>query len=498
MRPHLDLGPGRVARGRGCPGRGRARRRPGVPLATAASALFLLGTLAAARSLPQEGFPHARHERLFPVCQGCHAGIETEEPDLFYPAPDGCAACHDGVRAPASSWTGPRRAPSNLSFSHGRHLGRATDEAGVLSCQSCHRAPGSAGRMTVSQASPDRCASCHAHEALDHPNGGESCARCHPALTELPELAPERIARFPRPSSHQEAGFLSDHAPDPQAARTVCATCHARPSCERCHVNAGTLPAVQALAPDDRVLALVAGRAPEYPTPASHDRGWILGHGAYAGLGSGGCANCHARPSCLACHREGTPALGALPSPRAGGPTGVILDAVEARARLHPPAFAREHAREAATRGDACAGCHAETFCSGCHAGPESPSFHAANFLVLHGTRAYGGDTECVTCHNPELFCRSCHAGAGLASSGRLDAGFHDAQPFWLLGHGQAARQNLSGCVTCHGQNDCATCHSPLGGWGVSPHGRGFEASRFRGSAPTGCILCHRGGVPVG
>jgi hypothetical protein len=259
------------------------------------------------------------------------------------------------------------------------------------------------------------------------------------------------------------------------------------------------LAAVQALAPDARVRALTATLAPEYPTPDSHLAGqWIRAHGGAALEDPGSCANCHARPSCLTCHQDGSGVVDALFDPRPGGPAGVTVDPARARAALHWPGFDVRHGSEAATGASDCATCHSEAFCSGCHAGPESPAFHPTSFMETHGAPAYGGGAECATCHNAELFCRSCHASAGLVTTGRLNAGFHDAQPFWLLGHGQAARQNLEGCVTCHGQTDCASCHSPLGGWGVNPHGPGFEASRFRERASTGCILCHRGGIPPG
>lgn len=472
---------------------------PGTPAILAGIlTVLLVGAAAAAYSLQQDTFPHRRHAGLFPVCQGCHAGIETGEADRAFPSPDRCAACHDGTRVREVSWSGPGERPSNLRFTHTDHLGRATDAGGEATCQTCHQQPGASGRMDVSPATPDRCATCHAHDSLDHPNGGQACSLCHRPLTDAPDLPAARIAGFPRPSSHEATDFLSSHGPDVETARATCATCHARPSCERCHVNAEALPAIQALAPDPRVRSLVAGLEPEYPTPSSHDGAWIQGHGRIAGTDPAECANCHTRPSCLACHENGGPALAALPLPRPGGPGGVEIDATRARARLHPPDFARGHGSEAATRGEDCASCHAEAFCSSCHAGAETPSFHPMNFLETHASRAFGDDSDCVTCHNPELFCRSCHAGMGLTPSGRLNAGFHDAQPFWLLGHGQAARQDLTGCVTCHRQTDCTSCHSPLSGWGVSPHGPGFEPSRFRESATTGCILCHLGGIPGG
>lgn len=473
---------------------------PGLTLVLAVlGASTALGAVVATTApQSQEAFPHARHEGLFPTCQGCHAGIETGEIDLEFPPRERCTPCHDGTRVSEVSWAEPSRTPSNLRFFHRTHLARETNGGDPVSCATCHNPPGAAGRMTVSRPAPARCESCHAHEALEHPDGGQRCSRCHVSLARAPDLPAERIAAFPRPSSHGESGFLTNHAPDTATAEATCATCHARPSCERCHVNAGMLPAIQVLEPDARVAALAREWEAEYPKPSSHGEGWIRGHGWVAIEDPDGCANCHARPSCLTCHSQSTAVLAHLPQPRPEGPQGVTLEVTEARARLHPTAFARTHGGDAATRAETCASCHTETFCSSCHAGAESSSFHPVNFLETHGSRAYGDDTDCVTCHNAELFCRSCHSGVGLASSGRLNAGFHDAQPFWLLGHGQAARQNLSGCVTCHAQTDCASCHSPLGGWGVSPHGSGFEASRFQERASTGCGLCHFGGIPGG
>jgi hypothetical protein len=462
------------------------------------SAVTTLVAGAVTVSHAQEAFPHARHEGLFPACQGCHSGIETGAVDLEFPPRELCATCHNGAALREVAWAEPARTPSNLIFFHQTHLARVTNDGDAVSCTTCHNAPGASGRMTVSRPAPARCQSCHAHEVLEHPDGGMRCTRCHVPLVRAPDLSTDRIAAFPRPSTHGDPSFLTNHAPDLEAAANTCAVCHARPSCERCHLNAEMLPAIQALDPDPRVEALTTGREPEYPTPASHEGDWIRGHGQVASERVVGCANCHARPSCLTCHSEGSSVIDELPLARPEGPQGVTVEATEARALLHPPAFARAHGGEAAGRIETCSSCHTETFCSSCHAGSESPSFHPVNFLESHGSRAYGDDTECVTCHNSELFCRSCHSGVGLASSGRLDAGFHDAQPFWLIGHGQAARQNLSGCVTCHAQTDCATCHSPLGGWGVSPHGPGFEASRFRERASTGCGLCHFGGIPVG
>ena len=51
-------------------------------------------------------FPHAEHEGLFPLCSGCHAGIETVSARAeWYPEPASCAACHDGEREDPVEWT---------------------------------------------------------------------------------------------------------------------------------------------------------------------------------------------------------------------------------------------------------------------------------------------------------------------------------------------------------------------------------------------------------
>ena len=83
-----------------------------------------------------------------------------------------------------------------------------------------------------------------------------------------------------------------------------------------------------------------------------------------------------------------------------------------------------------------------------------------------HASEAYGNESDCATCHNAQTFCRACHQDIGLASKGRPDVAFHTSRPVWLLGHGVAARQGLQGCITCHTQSDCATCHSAVGGGG--------------------------------
>ncbi|HUH12594.1 MAG TPA: hypothetical protein VMK65_05770, partial [Longimicrobiales bacterium] len=98
---------------------------------------------------------------------------------------------------------------------------------------------------------------------------------------------------------------------------------------------------------------------------------------------------------------------------------------------------------------------------------------------------------ECSNCHDTQAFCRACHTQAGMTSTGRLGSGFHDAEPLWLLRHGQGARQGLESCASCHAQRDCMQCHSELGAFRISPHGKDFDPERFRGRNQQICFACH-------
>ena len=90
------------------------------------------------------------------------------------------------------------------------------------------------------------------------------------------------------------------------------------------------------------------------------------------------------------------------------------------------------------------------------------------------------------------MFCRECHAAAGLAPQGGLTNGsYHDREPFWLLSHGQAGRQDLETCASCHQQTDCMKCHSASSGWRVSPHGPDFDPTRVSERNLQMCRSCH-------
>ncbi len=473
------------------------------PLLLAAAAAILTGApatpgvTASADTVRTDTFPHEKHEGLFPLCQGCHAGIETGTESAYYPTPADCATCHDGTLEPKVAWTTPKRTPTNLAFSHEEHIAQVAAAGDPPSaCTTCHRREGpDTLRMNVGPASPDACLGCHAHEASSHLAPGRDCTVCHVPLTKATGLSAAQIADFPEPASHDTAGFVLGHAP--ASSDASCAVCHARESCARCHLNADALAPVRALASDPRVAALTRGRAPEYPTPPSHEGGsWVWGgHGPEAEKeAASGCGSCHTVADCATCHRDGSlPVAAALPTAPKDDLRGVGLKASDER--VHGPDWVRGHGPDASSRGETCATCHQSDFCTSCHQGPTAPSFHLPDFMDQHASEAYGNESDCATCHNAQTFCRACHQNIGLASEGRPDVAFHTSRPVWLLGHGVAARQGLQGCITCHTQSDCATCHSAVGGWGVSPHGPDFDAERAREANPFSCAHCHLDGV---
>ena len=153
--------------------------------------------------------------------------------------------------------------------------------------------------------------------------------------------------------------------------------------------------------------------------------------------------------------------------------------------------FLKTHSTLASTNPKECATCHEEQFCTSCHDGPSQGGYHPAGFVAKHSAEAWGRDVECANCHNTTVFCRACHQESGLTSHGRLGPGYHDSEPLWLLRHGQAAREGLESCTTCHKQSDCTQCHSVLGAFKVSPHPADFDAARAWAINPRPCTFCH-------
>lgn len=436
-------------------------------------------------------FPHADHQGLFPLCTGCHAGVPSGDLASWYPDPASCASCHDGVRRPGVAWNGPSSRVDNVSFDHPDHA-RTLDESGdaAVQCASCHVAPGG-GRMDVSaDLQVATCWACHAHSTDDHYDPGATCTTCHVPLasTRFDRL---RIEALPKPASHEADGFvLEGHGALAPGREGLCATCHTQERCTTCHLDPG-LPSIAAMptAPPEMELPEVTAH---YPEPVSHtELDWPAAHADVRAAAE--CSTCHTADDCRSCHLESEPEIvGRLASRSTGGAPGVGLEGQPPES--HGSAFFMQaHSVLASADAASCQTCHVERFCVECHAGPVGSGYHPPNFMVRHAGDAYGRDAECVNCHQERVFCRACHADLGLAGQRRANAGYHDGSSLWLLRHGQAARQGLESCASCHKQVDCTRCHGVLGAFKVSPHPRDFDAAAAWVRSPRTCLACHVG-----
>lgn len=470
-------------------GAGRRRRA----LVIGAALLLGVGGFSVLRAVADQeaSFPHEEHTGLFPLCTGCHEGIATGDEALAFPPAELCGRCHDGEELERVDWRGRRPELDNLRFEHVAHATGLEEEGEPeLACTECHAESG-APRMAVREASVGRCLSCHEHEAESHYVDAD-CATCHVPLAES-RFSLDRVRDLPRPAGHEAEGFLlEDHGAEAGAGTAACATCHTQETCTSCHVDGARRPAIAALSRAPEGMRLPEPEA-RYPIPASHeDDAWLEIHGRSAG--DAACSTCHTRQSCTSCHVPGeTPALALLPDAEEATAPGA--DISRSSPRSHgSPFFESQHGTLAASQGDAsCTTCHAPAQCTSCHDGEAiaDAGYHPPNFLARHATQAYGRSMECSTCHDTEAFCRDCHTQIGMGSEGRLGPSFHDGQPLWFLRHGQAARQSLESCASCHQQRDCLQCHSTLGAFQVNPHGPGFDAEGYAERNREICFACH-------
>ena len=468
-----------------------------LPALLAIPLLFQRGSAQA-----RDRFDHWQHRDLFPQCTSCHAGVQDQAKPPW-PEPAACADCHDGVIEETVSWRPPSApSPTNLRFTHRDHAAAvrsATRADSILDCRSCHAEP-AADRMQVRLAVAQNCLDCHGIRAPHLEAPDSTCFTCHVPLARAVRLARADVADFPVPESHRARGFeLKGHGRMARGTGTspvsaACATCHARDFCSECHVNAPEVAAIQALEPDPRSLAHKA----ELKAPPSHaDPGFLRRHGPAARKSAMSCATCHTQESCLACH-AGKPAT-ALAMPAAGPGRGKGALIRRERPASHGEGFSELHGPMADARPETCSGCHVRPQCLDCHrpnAADPAPGYHPAGFLSRHPAAAYTRETSCSDCHNTGQFCADCHVSAGLSARGQLNAGFHDAKQFFVLGHGQAARQNLESCVACHAERDCLTCHSALGGRRFNPHGPGFDPGTLRRKNSQACTACHGALIP--
>lgn len=458
------------------------------------ASIALGGVAVSVLAVQEDPFPHEAHQGLFPLCTGCHEGVPAGSEADYYPEPASCSGCHDGVREEAVAWDGPTEHVGNVTYDHSVHddeLGAAGDPA--QACASCHIAAGG-GRMAVAdQVQLDTCWGCHAHEATDH-QVDANCETCHVPLarTAFDRL---RIESLPVPADHETAAFLdSEHGPAVASDAGRCATCHTQERCVSCHVDT-ELDVIASFPAAPPTMELPPGVA-HYNEPTTHLEGqWLTLHGLEASRQS--CATCHTSNDCTTCHVEPVPdAIRSIPA--RGDVVAPGVHVVATAPENHESVFFMQAHTGLAASGDAtCATCHQESFCVSCHDGPVGGGYHQTDFLARHTADAFGRDAECSSCHNTQVFCRECHVQVGLVGTGRLGPGYHDDGPVWLLRHGQAARQNLESCASCHRQVDCTQCHGVLGAFRVSPHSVGFDAERAWARSPRTCLACHTTGNPL-
>lgn len=468
--------------------------------------VLLIGAAAGSTALAwvaQDRFDHWRHRAMFPSCIGCHAGAAEARAPLW-PQSTNCADCHDGAIEEPVEWAPPAaRRASNLKFTHSSHadeVRRATADS-TLRCSVCHSESGD-DPMHVRVAVIRNCFDCHGIDAAHLEAPDSACVTCHVPLAQAVRLTRTDISRFPAPPSHKAPGFVEEgHGEQARAGgRGVagsCATCHARDFCTECHVDAPEVAAIQALQPDPRSLVHRA----ELRAPASHaDPSFLLRHGEPARREAARCATCHTQESCLGCHQASPTAALAMHTAGPGRGTGAQVE--RKRPESHGIDFSENHAEPASARPQSCGACHARSQCLDCHrpnAADPSPGYHPAGFLTTHPAAAYTRDQSCADCHNQSQFCADCHVSAGLGSKdGLRGAGYHDAKAEFLLNHGQAARQNLESCVSCHSERDCLSCHSAVGGRRFNPHGPGFDPETLRRKNPSMCTACHGASIPGG
>ena len=362
--------------------------------------------------------------------------------------PEACLACHE------------HEAPSHL--------------ASAASCGTCHVPLAQATALAPAQiaafpkpeshSSPDflathapadsasaaRCAICHTQE---------SCARCHmnaksvasiQALGSNPAVAKAVAGKggdYPKPASHDAVGFATMHADLANATNATCGNCHARASCQTCHLTLGAREAIGRL-PNPK-----AGVGPQGVQLRRANQLQILYNVSFRSL-------------------EGA------------GKVTIV--------HVHPPDFMKSHNAAAASANANCQSCHVQRYCADCHDGVGRVKYHTPNWLQGHAAAAYGREQDCASCHNNEAFCVSCHVSTGIGATGTRNGATHNQSPNWLVDHGQAARYELQNCASCHKQSDCIACHSTIT-WGVNPHGPDFNASLMATRNTYVCYYCHVG-----
>ena len=325
------------------------------------------------------------------VCVVCHTAVTTsplDAPLRPYPTDD--------------AW---QAEPSK--FSHKLHTDGKAIEGAVgfhVTCADCHVRGDALARPNHAT-----CARCHAPEAgLAHAPRMDDCAGCH---------EPGNHQRVRARLIRDDLSFAHDrHRADRRGQPIRCEQCHAQ--------------SAQATGFADHVAPRVQS-----------------------------CVGCHDDSDrtpetmrmriCEACHSERRSTLTKI-APRSH------LPATE-RPLDHTLAFRRDHQDAAERDGGRCAACHTQMsgnprdMCDECHQ-TMRPADHRITWRELeHGEEAATDTQRCARCHVVE-FCTACHSQRPRS---------HGYAGTFVSDHGPLARVNVRSCLTCHDeQRDCATCHS--------------------------------------
>lgn len=351
-----------------------------------------------------------------------------------------------------------------IRFNHKAHL--AKDGVGAK-CLDCHEG------ATTSTSTSDRlmppgttCDACHGsnHTDLLHVTPGEegfgSCNMCHASWKPGDGNV---VARLELPTAH----LRSNHKV--HADRNI--------NCEQCH---GAVQEVE-LATREQLPRMK------------------------------GCFTCHAmsgpqqgmaKSDCNVCHESSSD--GRM---RASFPDGKLMPPRWMGNLEHTADFIERHKRVAADNSQACASCHTERYCTDCHDGRVRPrNVHANDYLSLHPVEARLDNPRCSSCHQEQQFCMPCHQRSGVTmtsspGNARTQGRFHPPASVWSelprtrQHHAWEAQRNLTACVSCHTERDCAICHASqrAGGRGFNPHPAGFAAKCQSAASknPRPCMICH-------
>jgi len=212
------------------------------------------------------------------------------------------------------------------------------------------------------------------------------------------------------------------------------------------------------------------------------------------------CTVCHdlnkAENSCSLCHL--TNESGML-STRFGG-----AKLLPSSGRLnHHYDWDKRHAKESVLMKSRCDQCHTQRDCNTCHDGVLRPfRIHPNDYATLHSIDARKDRNKCQSCHRLQSFCVDCHTKLAVStqSEERPDRvqyhaeGWGDCNPGGTH-HGKFAKRNLTGCVSCHREDDCLRCHrsgSSCGGaHNIHGHMSNAQLKRMQDKNPRVCKKCH-------